>query len=813
MAGTTEFGEYFEEPIDGGPLPGGQTHGNPPPVVAGRYRLGATLGAGSHGQVYRAVDLLTSDAVAVKFLSPGVKAARLVRREAVALRGLRIPGVVHLLDDGEVDGRPFLVMELVEGSAFPGIQERPAAWSAFCDAALSVFEALGRIHAAGVLHLDLKPPNVQILPDGRAVLLDLGMAGGPALGGAAPARCTGGTLRYMAPEQLNSGRVDGRTDLYAVGVMIYETLTAAQPPPPHHSECAAVDRQLRERWPELPARIYATIACLLAADPAARPQSAWQAIDRMQGDSQHRRQPDLPGPRRPGPLAIGDLEGLFCGPERILHLRSDAARALHRRTRGDEGAIGCELRRWLRLGVAESAGQCLRVERATLEWLEQIDALNSTFGDPGDNSAHRQILPVPNGPPDPTELVRLIAGQAHDLAPAAERVARSQLEQGRPDQARLALEQGLFAIRRGDGRIEQELALLSLWSQMAIDERNPAGLQLALYHTGRACHRTSQIEALEQLLRASLHAEQREAARAADFADSLPPFSEPELELRRHAVRLRAASLRSTEEEEAVLREAQAWVRQQKSPRARTRLLSWLGRLRYRQGRFGDSAVLHEQSVECAVSAVEQLSSSLNGASSMMEAGNYQAARAFARDALDLSRRYRLPLDEGRAEWLLRAIAYRSGHGELQPDIELVDAAERVGVRYLVALIAINEAAVAWRGGDWVGASELARRASNHFTAADIRGGCAVAQALEMACASHLAGSATGPQPTVQVISALVRDMLDRPIDDIDWQVVGLLASLPTGAAWRETAIQLAGAAPDPDRRRELLAPREVLHW
>ena len=140
-----------------------------PAEVGRRYQirdpLGDKLGAGGFGAVYRATDRVTGEQVAVKLLDPGRGAAP-VRREAVALRGLRLPGVVRLLDEGREEDRPFLVMELVEGQPFPGLAT-PAPWAAIEDATLRLLEVLGRVHAAGVLHLDIKPANVRVTPRAR----------------------------------------------------------------------------------------------------------------------------------------------------------------------------------------------------------------------------------------------------------------------------------------------------------------------------------------------------------------------------------------------------------------------------------------------------------------------------------------------------------------------------------------------------------------------------------------------------------------------------------------------------------------------
>src|SRR5690606_16151984 len=124
--------------------------------------------------------------------------------------------------------QPFLVMDLVEGAPFPG-RDLPVPWHALRPMARGLLTVVGRIHAAGVMHLDLKPANVLVTAAGDVVILDLGLAGGPALGGAAGQAALAGTERYMAPEQRRGAGVP-QSDLFAVGVMLWEALTGSLPP-------------------------------------------------------------------------------------------------------------------------------------------------------------------------------------------------------------------------------------------------------------------------------------------------------------------------------------------------------------------------------------------------------------------------------------------------------------------------------------------------------------------------------------------------------------------------------------------------------
>ena len=205
----------------------------------GRYLILEPLGSGGMGVVYRARDEKLERVVAIKMLAPGVlsgdEARRHFRREALALAKLNHPRIAAVYDVGEQDGADFIVMELVEGESLAvklragalGIQEATAI-------ALQVAEALEEAHEHGVIHRDLKPANVMITPKGNAKVLDFGVAKMLALDTNATASLaeTGGifgTPMYMSPEQALGRPVDGRTDLWSLGVLYYESL-AGRPP-------------------------------------------------------------------------------------------------------------------------------------------------------------------------------------------------------------------------------------------------------------------------------------------------------------------------------------------------------------------------------------------------------------------------------------------------------------------------------------------------------------------------------------------------------------------------------------------------------
>jgi serine/threonine protein kinase len=250
----------------------------------GRYRIEAVIGRGGAGVVYRAWDPLLARHVAIKRLSaPDPDAVARFTREARLVAGLHHPGVVGILDFGEDDRGGYYAMELVDG---PDLRSRAQAGPVPIDDAVrwvrAAAEALAAAHAAGVVHRDVKPAN--LLLDGDTVrLTDFGLALDPNA-----SRVTGtgqllGSPMYMAPEQALGRTADARTDVYGLGVVLYE-LVAGRPPYPSEHPAAVLRRILEEDLPPLPARVPAPLARIVATATARAPDDRYATMAAFAAD-------------------------------------------------------------------------------------------------------------------------------------------------------------------------------------------------------------------------------------------------------------------------------------------------------------------------------------------------------------------------------------------------------------------------------------------------------------------------------------------------------------------------------------------------
>ncbi len=236
-------------------------------VLADRYALQEELGRSGTGLVWRAEDRLLGRIVAVKLVHPTLgddpTFTACLEREVRRVASLSAPGIARLLDSGEQDGIPFLVREHVDGVSARAVlaDSGPLAPEDAVRIATDVLDALAPVHEAGVLHLHLEPDDVLLLPGGGARVTDLGI--GPAVTAsrspADAARLLGG--EGLAPEQSSSGECDARTDVFAVGALLFTLLTGQAP---------AGRRSPNGVRAEIPRSVDRVVARALAPDPGER---------------------------------------------------------------------------------------------------------------------------------------------------------------------------------------------------------------------------------------------------------------------------------------------------------------------------------------------------------------------------------------------------------------------------------------------------------------------------------------------------------------------------------------------------------------
>jgi eukaryotic-like serine/threonine-protein kinase len=212
-----------------------QTNGVLGHVLADRYELGPVLGQGGMARVHQGLDRQLGRQVAIKVLAPPFDRDRefveRFRREARAAAGLSHPNVVAVFDSGSDDGTHFIVTELVEGETLADRLRRdgPMPPADAVAVAVDIARALAAAHTRGLIHRDIKPGNVMLLPDGRVKVVDFGIA---RAAGSDTLTNTGvvlGSTAYLSPEQAGGQPVDERADLYSLGCVLYEMLTGHVP--------------------------------------------------------------------------------------------------------------------------------------------------------------------------------------------------------------------------------------------------------------------------------------------------------------------------------------------------------------------------------------------------------------------------------------------------------------------------------------------------------------------------------------------------------------------------------------------------------
>src|SRR5919197_882722 len=251
-------------------------------IVAERYELEELVGTGGMSSVFKARDRLLERRVALKVLhqhyTDDEEYVERFRREARVVAQLSHPNIVTVIDRGEDEGRQFIVFELVEGKTLKELLEEEGRLPVpqALEIALQVARGLAFAHEHGLVHRDVKPQNVLLNGDGQAKVTDFGIARTLDVDGVTQTGTVLGTSNYIAPEQASGNRVDAQTDVYSLGVVLYELLAGDVPFPGDHFVSVAM-KHVNEPPPNLldvrkdvPLRVAAAVDRALEKDPAAR---------------------------------------------------------------------------------------------------------------------------------------------------------------------------------------------------------------------------------------------------------------------------------------------------------------------------------------------------------------------------------------------------------------------------------------------------------------------------------------------------------------------------------------------------------------
>jgi eukaryotic-like serine/threonine-protein kinase len=263
-------------------------------VIAGRYELIELIGKGGMSSVWKADDRLLDRIVAIKVLHPQFtddeEYVERFRREARSVAQLSHPGIVTVIDRGEDERRQFIVFECVEGENLKQLLERTGPMNVR-DAlvlGLQMARALAFAHGRGLIHRDVKPQNVLLNSDGQAKMTDFGIAREVDVQGVTITGTVVGTSEYIAPEQARGQQVDAQTDVYSLGVVLYELLTGSVPYEGDNFVTVALKHvnepvpRVLERRPDVPPRVAMAVERAMAKSPADRFDSMQELVDELE---------------------------------------------------------------------------------------------------------------------------------------------------------------------------------------------------------------------------------------------------------------------------------------------------------------------------------------------------------------------------------------------------------------------------------------------------------------------------------------------------------------------------------------------------
>jgi len=276
-----------------------------PGATLAHYRIVGKIGAGGMGEVYRAQDNELGRSVALKFLPSEVAAhqSRVKRfiQEAKAASSLNHPNILTVYEIGRAEEVIFIATEFVDGVTLRQYLQQPLKLLTIVDIAIQIASALVAAHAAGIVHRDIKPENIMIRKDGLVKILDFGLAkltdshDSSSVGSEAPTMALVntepgavlGTVAYMSPEQAAGREVDARSDIWSLGVVLYEMLTSRTPfagASKSHIIVAIIDREplpVTHFSPQIPEALEWIVAEALTKDPDERCQTAKELLGKL----------------------------------------------------------------------------------------------------------------------------------------------------------------------------------------------------------------------------------------------------------------------------------------------------------------------------------------------------------------------------------------------------------------------------------------------------------------------------------------------------------------------------------------------------
>jgi serine/threonine-protein kinase len=276
-------------------------------VLGDRYEIGEVLGRGASGVVFRGRDQLLGREVAIKLLHTDLtgdrEASARFQQEARLAARIHHPNAVSIFDTGVHDGQPFIVMECLSGETLSNrIAAQPLSIGEARTIGKQVLDALDAAHREGVIHRDVKPGNLLMATDGSVKVADFGIATATDRTALTNIGSVVGTLAYLAPERLQGAEATAQSDLYSVGVVLYEALTGSKPFAGDTpvallssiSNGAAID--IRDRRADIPDSVAGTIMRALQREPAGRPGSAAEMATALAAKSKRNRRSSLPAP-------------------------------------------------------------------------------------------------------------------------------------------------------------------------------------------------------------------------------------------------------------------------------------------------------------------------------------------------------------------------------------------------------------------------------------------------------------------------------------------------------------------------------------